>query len=162
MKIIRKTKFHPSVEFLYHAKNDTDDDMTIELCNSYLITGKFAAISTLEFMNTGEAESRITYFPNYQDPTFIDDNTFDPDYTPPEINFRLKSKGPMNECPRDVYDKMFEPIIIPPHTGSISLEITPGDNVAIYAGTIESYAIIDDDGNEIPLESILPSKNRQQ
>lgn len=162
MRIVRKIEFRPATEFFYHTKNTADNYMTIELCNCYSITGQFQAISSLEFMNTGYPESRITYFPNFNDPTFINDHTFDPDYTPPEINFRLypKEPQPMEGYPKEIEDKMNEPIIIPPNTCSISLEIAAGDDVAIWGQIAESYAIIDDDGNEIPLESILPSKRQ--
>ena len=157
MKIVRKLRIYPSTEFLYQGRNNdpTGNYMHIKLCNCYSITGEFKATSHLELRDTGEPESRIIYFPNYNDPTF------DPDETPPEINFRLhpKEPEPMVGYSDEIYDKMNKPIIIPPNTCSISLEIAGGDRIAIWAGIKESYAIIDDDGNEIPLESILPNKN---
>jgi len=156
MKIVRKIEFRPATEFFYQGYNNhpNGNNTTIELCNCYSITGEFQAISHVEFMNTGYPESRITYFPNFNDPKF------DPDYTPPEINFRLhpKEPQPVEGYPKEIRDKMNEPIIIPPNTCSISLEIAAGDSVVIRGQIAESYAIIDDEGNEIPLESILPSK----
>lgn len=68
-----------------------------------------------------------TFSAPQNDPNF---EKFDSDRTPPEINFRLhpKEPQPMKGYPQEIEDKMFEPIIIPPNTCSISLEIAAGNN----------------------------------
>ncbi len=153
MKIVRKLNFTRDNLHFFHADCRGKGGMTIELCNAYLITGKLKAVSLLELENTGCPESQILYRP------YDEDRSFDPDETPPEANFRIypteKEDPELGTLPSEVSAELYAPFDIPPKTKSISVLIAPGDSVIICGKMTESYAIIDDDGNEIPLDSLI-------
>ncbi len=160
MKIIKKIEFVDDTLHFFQADCENKGGMTIELCNADIITGKLKAVSELELENTGDSESHIFYRPHVKDSVY--DPYHDPDYTPPEVNFRLypeDKEDPRTGLPREIYDKVFEAFDIPPKTKSISVIIAPGDSVTIYGKMTEKYVIVDDDGNEIPLETLLNDKN---
>ena len=153
MKIVRKLNFTRDNSHFFHADCRGKGGMTIELCNAYLITGKIIATSHLELENTGYPESQILYRP------YDEDRSFDPDVTPPEANFRIyreeKKDLKLGIFPSEVSAELYTPFDIPPKTKSISVLIVPGDSVMICGKMTESYAIIDDNGNEIPLDSLI-------
>ena len=168
MKILKKIEFIDDSLHFFQVNCKGKGGMTIELCNADIITGKISATSHLELENTGYPESRIFYRSHFNPNKDIDkdnirayDPYHDPDSTPPEVNFRLYPEDkddPRTGLPREIYDKVYEAFDIPPKTKSISVIVAPGDNVVIYGKMTEKHVIVDDDGNEIPMETFIEKK----
>ena len=86
----------------------------------------------------------------------------DPDYTLPEDNFRVLPDLDIIHIPDEVVEKAEILVTIPQGVKIIRVAVAPNDYVRIHGHKEEEYVIIDDDGNEIPLECLVQEKKRCQ
>ncbi len=157
MKIIKKMEIYELGQELFRFQNNTYKPFIVCIARASSITGTLRATSMRQHWS-GQPASRIIYDPYFQ--TNPDGVVYrEPDDTEEEDNFTLIPDKPYDEYTpeeKKLYDRK---ITIPTGTNSISVEVTPRDDVLIIGSIFEEYAIIDDDGNEISLETFLEERD---
>lgn len=138
---------------IFSWKNDTKYYQNITILSAYLITGNFTAFSKLFYLN-GTPKSQIVCDRYY----FKDEPVLPRDEDP------RNAKTDFNHYPDDDDSEegrkeiqSAQAVQIPPHTQYIWISIAPGDWVSIEANQREEFILLDDNGNEIPLDRLLSS-----
>ena len=149
MKIIRKETWISentcSNDTIISYFNSSNEWITIKLGECSELSGDFYGFGKNRKIPT---KSSIEFIPYGGGLNSSDLDLFPPDYDEeeyfknPEIwdNYELKS------------------IKIPKNTCVIQLQIAPGDTICINAKRKEDFVLVDDNGNEIPLENLLGGK----
>ena len=140
--------------YLFRYYNNSDEQINICLFSAYSISGEMFAMSELVPKESPRPESRIYFEPN------INDTYDNPEYQLRTFPYRDVS-AEVEDSPEylEQIHKAYIPLKIPPGTKRISIAINSHGWVQITACYDEEYVIIDDNGNEIPLENLLGGKH---
>ena len=124
---------------------------------AYDISGEMRAMSELVYQESRSPKSSIFFDPNrsryYNDPEYQFRT-----YPPRDVPAEVEDSEEYNE----LIKKAYIPLKIPQGTKEITLSLCEGDWINIEAFYDEEYVIIDDDGNEIPLECLVQDYRRKK
>ncbi len=164
MKIIEKIHFTVNTKPFFNFMNASNAPIILPLVQAHSITGMFEADAYLAPTNKDDDDfedfwhTRILYNPYYS--KGINGTLYrEPDETDPEHNFRSLPPDKQENPSQEDIDYLSSPITIPPDVQELSVIINKGDIVTISADVTRTHAIIDDNGNEIPLETLLDERD---
>ena len=141
----------------YKHNVSTEEVMIVVLFNAHSIKGDFFVFGKLKYAD-GAPRSRLDFLAWGDSVDDIFHST--KGNWSNGANYKLSPFPPKYEELTD--DWVDTPIPIPPETQFIILYIAQNDIVRIEGNMKEEYVIIDDDGNEIPLECLVQEKKRCQ
>ncbi len=160
MKIIKKIKITSGGKVIFKFENTTNIPFITRILSADIITGTLMA-RVVRRNKSDYDDSRIIYDPYYTTNNY-GRTWLEPDETDEEHNFRLLPDKPYNELSSKEIEPSLIPIIIPDGTKSIFVEIAPDDAVNIWGEFDEYYCIVDDNGNEIPIDQIIKRKDSEK
>lgn len=164
MKIVEKVILEPNDNhILFSFTNNTNNLITIPLIFAHEITGKIKTWARITKEEDPDEFNEYKYTRILYEPYFLinTDGSLhcSPERTDPEYDLRsLPLEKQDNPSPEDI-EYLNSPVNIPPGVKSLSIMIDEGDRASIWAICRTTHIIIDDDGNEIPLETFLEERD---